>query len=131
MPCKLFAVPKIGSSAAAQPFLGADKAEWHAAASLIAGPAGAALGRRGAADGRQRRDGLMVGPWRHPPGTLRALWTILGHDYVLCRRCRRFAAITIPRGMEDRPYDPCPSVCWLVASAVNLATRRARLLPGL
>jgi len=53
----------------------------------------------------------MVGPWPSPPGTLRALRTILGHHYVLCHRCRRFADMMIPRGMEDRKYEPCPFRC--------------------
>lgn len=55
----------------------------------------------------------MVGPWRHPPGTLRALRTIIGHHYVICHGCRRFTDMTIPRGMEDRKFEPCPYRCRL------------------
>lgn len=53
----------------------------------------------------------MTGLWPHPPGTLRALRTILGHHYVICRHCRRYADMDIPRGMEDRPFHPCPFRC--------------------
>lgn len=53
----------------------------------------------------------MVGLWPHPPGTLRALRTILGHHYVICHGCRRYADMDIPKGMEDRPYHPCPFRC--------------------
>lgn len=53
----------------------------------------------------------MVGLWPHPPGTLRALQTILGRYYVICRPCRRYTDMDIPKGMEDRPYHPCPFRC--------------------
>lgn len=53
----------------------------------------------------------MVGAWPHPPGTLRALRTIIGHHYVICRRCRRYTEMDIPKCMEDRKYDPCPFRC--------------------
>ena len=55
----------------------------------------------------------MTGLWPHPPGTLRALRTILGHHYVVCRPCRRWVDMEIPKGMEDRPFHPCPYRCRL------------------
>ena len=54
----------------------------------------------------------MVGQWPHRPETLRALRTILGHHYVICHRCRRFTGMTVPHGMDDRKYEPCPYRCW-------------------
>ena len=62
---------------------------------------------------------LMVGPWRHPPGTLCAPRTILGHQYVVCHGCRRFTAMVIPAGMEDRKYEPCPVSAGSAASVAN------------
>ena len=50
----------------------------------------------------------MVGPWPHPPGTLRALRTIIGHHYFICHRCWRYTDMNIPTGMQDRPYHPLP-----------------------
>ena len=55
----------------------------------------------------------MVGRWPHPPGTLRALRTIIGDHYVICHGCRRYTDMVIPQGMEDRPYEPCPFCCRL------------------
>jgi hypothetical protein len=54
----------------------------------------------------------MVGPWPHPPGTLRALLTILkGPFHIICRPCRRYAPMEVDREDLDRPYEPCPFVC--------------------
>ena len=54
----------------------------------------------------------MVGPWRHPPGTLRALLTILkGPFHVICRPCRRHAPLSVEREDLDRRYEPCPFRC--------------------
>ena len=54
----------------------------------------------------------MVGPWRHRPGTLRALLTILkGTCYIVCRTCERYALLSADHEDLDRPYEPCPFVC--------------------
>lgn len=54
----------------------------------------------------------MVGPWPHPPGTLRALLTILnGSFHVICRRCRRHGPLSVEREDLDRRYEPCPFRC--------------------
>lgn len=54
----------------------------------------------------------MVGLWPHPPGTLRALLTILkGPVHVICRRCRRYAPLWAEREDLDRKYEPCPFRC--------------------
>ena len=54
----------------------------------------------------------MVGPWPHPPGTLRALITILkGPFHVICRRCKRAAPMEVDRADLDRAYEPCPFTC--------------------
>lgn len=54
----------------------------------------------------------MVGPWPHPPGTLRALLTILkGPFHVICRHCQRHAPLEPDREDLDRKYEPCPFVC--------------------
>ncbi len=53
----------------------------------------------------------MTSLWPHPPGTLRALKTILGDHYVICRRCQRYTDMRVPKGQEDRKFDPCPFRC--------------------
>lgn len=54
----------------------------------------------------------MVGPWPHPPGTLRALLTILkGPFHIICRPCRRHAPLSVAREDLDRRYEPCPFRC--------------------
>ena len=54
----------------------------------------------------------MVGPWPHPPGTLRALLTILkGPFHVICRPCQRYAPLSVEREDLDRRYEPCPFRC--------------------
>ena len=54
----------------------------------------------------------MVGPWRHRPGTLRALQTILqGPFHLICRPCRRYAPMEVERQDLDRPFEPCPFRC--------------------
>jgi len=64
----------------------------------------------------------MVGPWPYPPGTLRALRTIIGHHYVICRHCQRYTDMEIPKGMEDRKYHPCPFRCRLCGHRGELET---------
>ena len=53
----------------------------------------------------------MVGPWRHRPGTLRALITILKSCHVICRPCARYKPLSAEREDLDRPCEPCPFVC--------------------
>ncbi len=53
----------------------------------------------------------MVGLWPHPPGTLRALRTILGDMSVICRSCRRWTPLSFEREHADRPAEPCPFRC--------------------
>lgn len=54
----------------------------------------------------------MVGPWRHPPGTLRALLTIVkGPFHIICRPCKRYAPLSVEREDLDRRYEPCPFRC--------------------
>lgn len=64
----------------------------------------------------------MVGPWPHPPGTLRALRRIIGRHYVICRGCQRYTSMTIPKGMEHRPYEPCPYRCRICGERGALET---------
>lgn len=53
----------------------------------------------------------MVGPWRHPPGTLRALIATFGRHYVICRPCQRYTPMRVEARDLDRKFDPCPFRC--------------------
>lgn len=64
----------------------------------------------------------MVDRWPHPPGTLRAIRQIIGNHYVIRRRCRRYTDMEIPRGQEDRKYDPCPYRCIICRQRGELVT---------
>lgn len=65
----------------------------------------------------------MVGPWPHPPGTLRALMTILqGPFHIICRPCKRYAPMAVAREDLDRPYEPCPYVCRQCGARAEIVT---------
>ena len=55
----------------------------------------------------------------NPPGTLRALQTILGRHYGICRPLRRYTDMDIPKGMEDRHTIPAPFVAANAAGAAS------------
>jgi hypothetical protein len=56
---------------------------------------------------------MSANPWRHPPGTLRALIATFGDHYVICRPCQRYTPMRVEPRDLDRPYEPCPFRCGL------------------
>lgn len=64
----------------------------------------------------------MVGAWPHPPGTLRALITILKSCHIICRPCQRYAPLSAEREDLDRPYEPCPFVCSRCGTRAEIVT---------
>ena len=64
----------------------------------------------------------MVDLWPHPPGTLRAIQRIIGPHYVICRRCKRYIDMDIPKGQEARKYHPCPFRCVMCRQRGELVT---------
>jgi len=56
---------------------------------------------------------MSAKPWRHPPGTLRALIATFGDHYVICRACQRYTPMRVESRDLDRPFEPCPFRCSL------------------
>lgn len=56
---------------------------------------------------------MSAKPWRHAPGTLRALIATFGAHYVICRACQRYTPMRVDARDLDRLYEPCPFRCSL------------------